>query len=865
MKNILTTFFFLSITLATIAQNYSVRQTILYGGSGDDDISEVIQTSDGNFVLIGTTNSTNNIYTTNHGHYDILVQKIDLNGVVIWTKLIGGSGIDEGVGIIELGNGDLVLTGNTSSFNGDFSDRNTSSFYGNAGVVIKLSGTDQSILWIDYENSQNSSPYSVAFNREVKNLIRASNGDILVLYRYRWYTFYPVVKRFNSAGVVLWTMNDFFDYPPSQQVLSLNDLTEITNGDICLIGNYTSNDSNPTSGKDISLVKLSSSGSLKWRKNFPAPFEEDAHHILSEGTDLFYTGYQTSYTKVPFITKIDSAGQQYWKHEATTTGTHFNFISKDNTGNIISGSERYGNEGLIRISPYGTIINSQSVPDNSQTLTFSNASYYSNNKFYHFLDNRITDNYINTSGTPRDYGMLVLDEQKPIKINELSVKKYCVYNQIPVSFSSNLPLGTSYIIKLKRGNISYLNYTTTSLNYQLYLQNSLIPADDYYIEVSSGVNVDTSEHNISIGTIYSTNISDEDAYNYSYQNIQLCNGASKKFSSQLNGYNLSGVAALTTYSWLKNNTPISSSDTSKITFDSDGEYKLNVVQGGCNFTSAPVYLTFASYINTSISSPFEKVTCNGGNAIFSTNYKTTTSNYIWQKNGVDIPNSNLNVFHATTSGLYSVRIEDLTCNNTSPKVRASFKDGLEVTFYVNNNDTTLCGVNNYKTLFASTYGNNLSPVNYQWQLNGFDIPGAIYQSYVTNIPGNYRLKVTQETCTSFSQERTLIHSSKAQKPIILSTYDSLCTATIIITQPKFYIGKDRYNSSYRNGYWYKDNNKIYNYETSSLSTATSGTYKMVVSEGTSCENESDPISLSFGILEKPKSKDSKWRFGYLRY
>lgn len=43
----------------------------------------------------GYTYSTDIVATGNHGGKDALIAKLDMNGNVQWTKLIGGSGDDE--------------------------------------------------------------------------------------------------------------------------------------------------------------------------------------------------------------------------------------------------------------------------------------------------------------------------------------------------------------------------------------------------------------------------------------------------------------------------------------------------------------------------------------------------------------------------------------------------------------------------------------------------------------------------------------------------------------------------------------------------------------------------------------------------
>ncbi|MDP3565259.1 MAG: hypothetical protein Q8R70_12305, partial [Methanoregula sp.] len=69
-----------------------VWQKVL-GGSKYDFGSSIIPASDGGYILAGYTLSDNiPLANTNHGYYDILVMKLDDSGNPLWTKLIGGRG-----------------------------------------------------------------------------------------------------------------------------------------------------------------------------------------------------------------------------------------------------------------------------------------------------------------------------------------------------------------------------------------------------------------------------------------------------------------------------------------------------------------------------------------------------------------------------------------------------------------------------------------------------------------------------------------------------------------------------------------------------------------------------------------------------
>ncbi len=89
------------------------------GGSRDETVTSIKETSDQGFIILGTTASTDGDFSTNHGGNDIFVTKISKTGSVQWNKCFGGT-LDEKSGeIVASSEGGYLFTGNAKSFNGD--------------------------------------------------------------------------------------------------------------------------------------------------------------------------------------------------------------------------------------------------------------------------------------------------------------------------------------------------------------------------------------------------------------------------------------------------------------------------------------------------------------------------------------------------------------------------------------------------------------------------------------------------------------------------------------------------------------------------------------------------------------------------
>jgi hypothetical protein len=90
-----------------------------YGGSGDETGGTINPTSDGGFIMQGSSNSTDGDVTGNHGGYDFWVVKIDSVGNIQWERSFGGSGDDEGRSVQQTPDGGYVVAAYSNSTDGD--------------------------------------------------------------------------------------------------------------------------------------------------------------------------------------------------------------------------------------------------------------------------------------------------------------------------------------------------------------------------------------------------------------------------------------------------------------------------------------------------------------------------------------------------------------------------------------------------------------------------------------------------------------------------------------------------------------------------------------------------------------------------
>ncbi len=80
-----------------------------FGGDGDDEARSVRLTTDGGFVVAGT-------WALPDSTSDALIIKFDAAGVEEWSSTLGGEGVEVGYSIVETSDGGYVVGGSTTSF-----------------------------------------------------------------------------------------------------------------------------------------------------------------------------------------------------------------------------------------------------------------------------------------------------------------------------------------------------------------------------------------------------------------------------------------------------------------------------------------------------------------------------------------------------------------------------------------------------------------------------------------------------------------------------------------------------------------------------------------------------------------------------
>ncbi|WP_397364366.1 hypothetical protein [Olleya sp. R77988] len=93
-----------------------------YGGENFDVGRAIAKTVDDGFVICGSSRSASGNLTENQGQNDAWILKIDNSGSLKWQQSIGGTNVDFAYGIAEIGNGNIIVVGESSSNDADITE-----------------------------------------------------------------------------------------------------------------------------------------------------------------------------------------------------------------------------------------------------------------------------------------------------------------------------------------------------------------------------------------------------------------------------------------------------------------------------------------------------------------------------------------------------------------------------------------------------------------------------------------------------------------------------------------------------------------------------------------------------------------------
>ena len=130
---------FTDLWLLNITTDGSLNWQQNIGGSSNDFSTDIAFNKDGNFVILGYSNSNEDEFENNYGDYDIWIWELDDKGELVTQQNYGGSSQDISASLTTLLNGNFMITGYTYS-----SDNDVSENFGESDILTLEIGIDAS-------------------------------------------------------------------------------------------------------------------------------------------------------------------------------------------------------------------------------------------------------------------------------------------------------------------------------------------------------------------------------------------------------------------------------------------------------------------------------------------------------------------------------------------------------------------------------------------------------------------------------------------------------------------------------------------------------------------------------------------------
>lgn len=300
-----------------IAQTPAIQWQKTYGGSGNDWGQCIRQTSDGGYIMTGETTSNDGEVSGNHGDLDCWIVKLSATGAIEWEKTYGGSLAEYTKDIKQTPDGGYIFLGETSSNDGNVSGWHAGS----------QTGQPSSDIWV---------------------LKLSSSGAI------QWSKCYGGSKDENPGEIILTNDGGY----------AITGSTWSPDGDVT---GYHFDQPFGSNYSDMWIIKITNNGTIQWEKAYGSNFIEMGASLVQTIDGGFAVTSRTNCNGVPdgdvsgahnpqfgglaldvWVVKLDNAGLIQWQR--CYGGIHDDYphsIKALPTGEFVVGASAFSSDGDI--------------------------------------------------------------------------------------------------------------------------------------------------------------------------------------------------------------------------------------------------------------------------------------------------------------------------------------------------------------------------------------------------------------------------------------------------------------------------------------------------------------------------------------
>jgi len=268
----------------------SVLNTII-NGSGTDIANDIIEGGGNNIIVVGQTSSTDGDFssTSPYGSYDAFLAIVDTLGNISYINKYGGSGYDGILRIIHAQNNGYLLIGYSDSNDGTLPDNGNTD---KDAWLLRLSSTLDS-LWSIKIGAVNQQSFNDGVSTDDNGFI-VSGTHLLP----KDGTPYLRAMKFNSVGIFDWEV-----YGGGSSSDIATGIHECNDGNYMLFGGVSSDDGSVhdyLGNSDGYVVKFNSTGDTLWTKCLGWESSYDIVSDIFEYNGKYYALLTTDYTGTEF-------------------------------------------------------------------------------------------------------------------------------------------------------------------------------------------------------------------------------------------------------------------------------------------------------------------------------------------------------------------------------------------------------------------------------------------------------------------------------------------------------------------------------------------------------------------------------------
>ncbi len=302
-----------------------------------------------------------------------------------------------------------------------------------------------------------------------------------------------------------------------------------------------------------------------------------------------------------------------------------------------------------------------------------------------------------------------------------------------------------------------------------------------------------------------------------------------------------------TYQWIKSTTSATtgfsaaagsstSKDYSSAALSNNTWFRRIVNSGSCTTdTSSAIAITVNSLPTANITAGGATTFCQGGNVTLNANTGSGL-NYQWRLNNANISGATAASYVASASGVYKVVVTNSNGCIDSSNTITVVVNALPSATITPASAITFCQGGSV-VLNANTGGG----LTYQWRKDGANISGATSASYTASTSGAYKVIVTNaNACYDSSSVVNVVVNSLPSATATAASATTFCQGGSVIINANTGSGL-----TYQ---WRKDGANISGATASSYTATSSGSYKVVVTNSSSCTDSSSAISVTVNVL-----------------